>query len=193
MTSKSVADSTVSFPISVVDPIRAVFKLGDLNTVNVTTTSPLSDGRMFSLCRKSSAFATICLMSVCLGGELFCSSYSMFIMFRSIFGCLSQNGCSEPDCKRAFFHHALNGMCVYSETSGCVCPPMDYHLSMLLDEMFAIVSSAPLLCFVHCLSKFRLFFFFFWMFLVNYEKKTCISFSFSSVHECLLGISQSSF
>ena len=50
MTSKSVADSTVSFPISVVDPIRAVFKLGDLNTVNVTTTSPLSDGRMFFPC-----------------------------------------------------------------------------------------------------------------------------------------------
>ena len=109
------------------------------------------------ICTPFFFFYEYCLMHV----HLYMTAVKILYSSLSIPYGLSQNGCSEPDCKRAFFHHALNGMCVYSETSGCVCPPMDYHLSMLLDEMFAIVSSAPLLCFVHCLSKFRLFFFFF--------------------------------
>ena len=56
---------------------------------------------------------------------------------------LSMSTYSLPDCRRAVFHHFLNGLCAYSDSSGC---RMASNLSAfeISQRVFNIVRWAPL-------------------------------------------------
>ena len=110
---------------------------------------------------------------------------------------LSRHGCSAPDCKRAFFHHVLNGMCAYGLTSGCASASGLSSMD-IAQRMFVIATCAPfsVLCVAHqSLGNFQ-------DFehqsrspldvLRGYQKKL-ISFTFRPMHDCLSGIPLSSF
>jgi hypothetical protein len=110
---------------------------------------------------------------------------------------LDRKGCSFPDCKRAFFHHVLNGMCAYSQASGCRSV---FGLSSMeiAQRTFAILSYASFstLC-IACQSLGNFIDF-------EHQSRTpfdvldeyegrLLTFTFKSVHDCLFGIAASSF
>ena len=65
--------------------------------------------------------------------------------FKGLMEChgLSMSTYSLPDCRRAVFHHFLNGLCAYSDSSGC---RMASNLSAfeISQPVFDIVRWAPL-------------------------------------------------